>query len=152
MRLPFDNKYAPLTDCVGFIKCPVGIALEKYLEWVVPQIQKGIDMKIVEPERGWNSDNSKLPVYQQYSESFPFLLEQMVPFNYPEKVCIFECANGWTGYFENRRITETRRIAQIGQRVSDTQKSITVKAWANKGNKIVNGWGGEGCNILLPVN
>ena len=136
MRFPFDNKFAPFTDSVAFIKCSVAIALEKYLEWV--------------NNRG-NTIYSSI-TYKSYSNKFSEMIELMLPFNHPEKVCIFECANGWTGYIENRSVTETGRIRQIASRIDKEKESLIVKVWANSGGKKVNGWGGGGFTVNKGVD
>ena len=137
MRFPFDNKYAPFTDCIGFIQCDVTLAAEKLMEWVT----------------GWKNESFSSITCKSYSNQFSEVLELMQPFDCPEKICLFECADGWTGYIENRDRTETGRITIIARFISDTKESIAVQAWPkSNGNKTVNGWGGGGMQYSQGAN
>lgn len=135
MRFPFENKYAPFTDACGFIECNIELALEKYLEWIIPQINS---IK----QSGQNELNQQEPVIKKFNGTFIELINEAEPFYYPEKTILFEAKNNWIGYFENIRGTEISRIRRIAERISPDKISIGVQAWQNNYNKKANDWCG----------
>lgn len=142
MRFLFDNKYAPLTEGMAFIQENLDTVLEKYLDWMVPLIKEAIEMQKLHPESKWNEYNKQLPKIIPKQGSFEDLLNEMMPFHYPEKTLLFECKNGWVGYLENGYTTETGRIRLIAERINEYKESIQVNAWLGGGEKIANGWSG----------
>lgn len=142
MKFIFDNKFAPQTDGIAFIKCDIDLALEKYLEWILPQINNRIDNQKLFPESDWNAYNERLPIVTEHKGTFIELIERLQPLYYPQKTLFFQCKNGWVGYLENINGTETRRITQISSRINENMNSIGVQAWQGGGRKIANGWSG----------
>lgn len=126
MRFLYDSKYAPLTDCMGFVETNLEIAFQKFAEWSFPQ---------------WASRVDKVKV-SEFKLSFEELLLMMQPLKYPEKRLLFATTSLWTGYIENITAirTETGRIRRISEPLNC--RSIEIAAWPSKYGKKVNGWGG----------
>jgi hypothetical protein len=139
MRFPFDNKFAPLMETIGFTESNLDLVLKKYLEWILPQI----DEKIVnsKTDKTWNEYNEKMPIIHKLQCSFEELINASLPFYYPYKIILFETKSNWIGCFENN-MTSLIRINQAAVRIDEHKQSIGVRAWENAFGKRVNGWGG----------
>lgn len=124
MKHLFDSKFAPLTDCMGFVNVDIDTALKEYLDWCMPLMKRnGNDIKTIE-----------------WYNSFTFSLLELMPFNFPEKILLFSTDSSWTGYLENVTRTETGRIKRISEPLNC--KSIEVGVWPSKSGKVINNWGG----------
>ena len=120
MRFPFDGRYAPLMERVSFIKAPIHIAMQAFLEW-------------------YTSDRKPLTTHA-FQGNFEDLLLRVLPFNEPYQLVFVPTTNGWTAAFTNSELAEGPNFGIVSKFLNC--EVVWIQAILKDYDIQVNGWGG----------
>lgn len=107
-------------ELVSFIKAPIDIAMQAFLEW-------------------YTSDRKPLTTHA-FQGNFENLLLRLLPFNEPNYLVFVPTMNGWTAAFSNRETAESPNFGVLSKHLNC--EVVKIRAILKDYDIQVNGWGG----------